>query len=743
MPRNFWFTCSFLLITGVMFYLIITGCSTKSSTTGSSPEIAEYVGEAQCQSCHASEHSDWKQSDHFRAMQLANDSTVLGDFNDAVLFSDGVTNRFFKNGNKFFVNTQGADGKNQDFEVLYTFGHFPLQQYLVAMPGGKMQSLRASWNSRDKKWFHQYAGKKIHHGDWLHWTGNSQNWNTMCASCHSTDLRKNYDVGSDSYQTTWKDINVGCESCHGPGSNHIEFMQTADYKNGQRLPKSGFVYSRDTISQLQMNTCAPCHARKTDIAATFAHSGEILDDLIPQVVTDEYFFADGQIKEEDYEYSSFAQSKMFHNKVKCSNCHNPHSGKLRLEGNKLCLSCHKADYDNPSHHFHASNTESSKCVNCHMPEKTFMGNDHRRDHSFRIPRPDQSQKYGTPNTCNSCHTNKSPQWAAAAIIKWYGPQRSYHFSDDLIPGSLRNDKSEKHLMKLVTDTTQPEIVRAAAVNYLGDIITPSSSNILLRMLEDKKALVRYHAIRALQNFPQQVWKQNAYSALSDKVRAVRIAAADLYHTIPSQELPEAVKTAFREADAENRAFLNYQSDFPVGNVMLADFELQGGDYANAIKNYLRGLKKDSLMNYARLNLSAAYNSAGQNAAALKTLQDAAKIDPSNDRIYYNLGLLCYEMNDMISAESHFQKAAKLGSPNPSLYYNYGLLLQRQGKLTDAEKVFLAGYSKDPQAENINYALAVFYLQQNNTQQARKHAAILYQINPRHPDYQQIFSAMKQ
>ncbi len=166
--------------------------------------------------------------------------------------------------------------------------------------------------------------------------------------------------------------------------------------------------------------------------------------MIPQVLNNEYYFPDGQIKEEDYEYGSFAQSKMFHNNVKCSNCHNPHSGKLKLEGNLLCLSCHKPEYDNPSHHFHAVNSEASKCINCHMPQKTYMGVDHRRDHSFRVPRPDQSVIYNTPNTCNSCHKNQSPQWASDAIVKWYGPERAYHFSDDLVPGSLLNDKSEKH-----------------------------------------------------------------------------------------------------------------------------------------------------------------------------------------------------------------------------------------------------------------------------------------------------------
>src|SRR5688572_5343170 len=222
--RNFWLSCFLFLGLGYLLYIMVSGCNPQSV---SDQEVlvewnqkAEYVGEKQCRSCHAQEHNDWKKSDHFMAMQPAVDSTVLGDFNNVIFSVDGVTNRFFRKESKFMVNTQGNDGQVHDFEVKYTFGYFPLQQYLVEFEDGKLQTLRVSWNSRESKWFHQYSGKRIHYHDWLHWTGNSQNWNTMCASCHSTDLKKNYDPENDSYQTTWKDINVSCEGCHGPGSNH-------------------------------------------------------------------------------------------------------------------------------------------------------------------------------------------------------------------------------------------------------------------------------------------------------------------------------------------------------------------------------------------------------------------------------------------------------------------------------------------------------------------------------------------
>src|SRR5688572_4295950 len=318
------------LYTAVTVFESCKKSEVKDSTRVSANTPNQYVGSANCQSCHANQYKDWQQSDHFRAMQLPYDSTVVGDFNNTIYVADGVTNRFFKKDGKFFINTQGDDGKNHDYEIAYTFGYFPLQQYLIAFPDGRLQSSRVSWDSRNKKWFHQYPGQKLYHHDWLHWTGNAQNWNTMCASCHSTDLQKNYNFSSDKYTTSWKEINVACESCHGPGSKHIQFMQSEEYKNGDSLANSGFWYAHQTNPQLQLNTCAPCHARKSDLSQQRINSPELLDDMIPQVISNEFYFADGQIREEDYEYGSFAQSKMFHNNVRCSSCHNPHSGKLKL-----------------------------------------------------------------------------------------------------------------------------------------------------------------------------------------------------------------------------------------------------------------------------------------------------------------------------------------------------------------------------------------------------------------------------
>lgn len=721
---------------------IVDSCSSKDVEYS---EIAingkNYVGDQSCKKCHATEFQEWQKSHHYMSMLPPNDSTVKGDFNNFTFTADGITSRFYKKGSQFFINTEGDDGKNHDFEVKYTFGFTPLQQYLVQFPGGRMQVPRLSWDVKKKKWFNQYAGQKIPSHDWLHWTGNAQNWNTMCATCHSTNLRKNYDIKTDTYKTSYSLINVSCESCHGGGKAHVDFIN-GDYKSGEKI-KGSYIQLGKSYSQTeQLNTCAPCHARASELSDSHIDSKEIMDNYIPQIPDTEFYHADGQVNDEDYIYTSFLQSKMFGKGLVCSTCHNPHSTKLKRIGNQTCTLCHVPDkYDSPKHTFHFKGGAATECKNCHMPGKVYMGNDLRHDHSFRVPRPDLSVKYGTPNACSNCHKDKSEKVLADAIIKWYGPKRKYHFADDLIPGSRLDANSEKHLTNLIDNKFVPKIIKATATFYLGSIPTQSSLKTVLARLTSKDAQIRYRALRSLASFPVESWREAVGPLLSDKVRAVRIAAADLYVAVPVEQIPGQYAKAFSVAKAELEKSLRYQTDFSTGNVMLADYYMKLQDYANAEKFYLRGLKKDGNMNYALLNLSVVYNMQGKNQQALQALQTALKNDSKNERIYYNMALLYNEMNNIPAAEQSFAKAVELKSTNPKVYYNYGLLLNQNKKIKPAETVLLKGISLNPSDPELYYALTFVYIQSNNRVKAQQTAIKLKQLDPNNPNYQPIFKNM--
>ncbi len=729
-----------LLCAAAMALILLECCKPGTPASAAAPNT--FTGNLSCKPCHEQEHTQWLTSHHFMAMQPANDSTVSGDFNNATYTADGVTTRFFKKDGKFFIHTEDETGAYRDMEVKYIFGFTPLQQYLVEFPGGKMQATRMSWDTKEGKWFHQYAGQKMPAGDWLHWTGNGQNWNTMCASCHGTNLQKGYDVQTDTYATTYNEINVSCESCHGPGKNHIDYINGSDYKKGKKTEGSLLMLYKNGDKMTSINTCGYCHARRTDITGNPFPGPEVLDDYIPELPTNEFFYADGQMNDEDYNYTSFLESKMFHRGVQCTNCHNPHTNKLKLDGPTVCAQCHAQDaYESEKHTLHKVGTVGVNCISCHMPSKVYMGNDLRHDHSFRIPRPDLTAQYGTPNTCNACHSDKSAQWAAEAIVKGYGKKPAYHWSEDLIPGSRLDGQSGPHLGKLVADSAVPNIVRAATLRYLSQLNTSNTGFAIVKYLSDTSALVRHTAIRGLRGVNPSIWLQAAAPLLSDKVRAVRIAAADLYLDVPSNQIPSEYFQAFTAAKNELDRFILFQTDFAQGNLQAGDYYRRLNDLPNAERFYLRAIAKDSQMVNARVNLASTFNITGKNPEALQQLELAARIQPQSDHIFYTLGLLHAELRNPEKSAQAFRQAIALNPQNIRAAYNYGLLLSQSGRNNEAEKVFMQALKNDPQNGDVLHALAILYIQENKLEKAKATGSILNQYHRNNPSYRDVLGRL--
>ncbi|TFH39706.1 MAG: hypothetical protein E4G95_00395, partial [Bacteroidia bacterium] len=401
-----------------------------------------FVGRATCVECHKLENDLWVGSHHDLAMDTATIETVLGNFNDFTFKHKGLTHRFFTIDGKYFVNTQGPGGEFGDFQVAYTFGYTPLQQYLVPFEGGKLQCLPIAWDTERSIWFHMgdtiYSDEDLEPDNWLYWTNQAQNWNGMCADCHTTNLNKNYDPETGTFNTTWSEIDVSCEACHGPASDHLDWANLPEGSRPMDVNTALIVRTRDLDNRELLNVCARCHSRRAIMSDYENNNEDLLNYMIPQLIVQPYYHADGQILDEDYVYASFTQSKMWEKEVKCNDCHDSHSVKTILDDNRLCLQCHLPDiYDTPAHHFHKMPPEGgdhlinrvkpqyrdgtgSQCVNCHMMGQFYMGNDYRRDHSFRIPRPDLTISIGTPNACNDCHTDKSVRWSQDYIEKWYG-----------------------------------------------------------------------------------------------------------------------------------------------------------------------------------------------------------------------------------------------------------------------------------------------------------------------------------
>jgi predicted CXXCH cytochrome family protein len=679
-----------------------------------------FLGEQNCVECHQEQFKDWENSHHAFSMQPANSSNVQGDFNNVNFEKDGVTFTFKIANGKYWVNTKGLDGSYKDHEILYIFGVDPLQQYLVALPGGRMQALETAWDSKKQKWYHLYDHLKLTHNEWVNWTGGAMNWNTMCAQCHSTYLEKDFNDANDSFDTKWASINVSCEACHGAGKKHIDYVRSEDYNNNEKIPGSHLALTANITSKEQVNSCAPCHSRRGQITKNYDHNGEYLDHFIPSTLTDGLYHADGQIQDEVYVYGSFVQSKMYHNNVKCTNCHDPHTTKIKFQDNKLCLQCHEPKYDSKDHHFHSEKNEGSKCINCHMPGKLYMGTDLRRDHSLRIPRPDLSVQHGTPNACVQCHEDKSDKWAASQVEKWYGKERPYHFSEDLILGRRREPEFVAALIKMLADTATPIIARATAIQYINDTQHPNGNNNVIPFLKSPEPLIRIQAVRSLNDLPGDQKITQVAPLLNDKVRGVRIAAADILLDAAQDEIPGLYRQSLNKATDEYYEYLTANIDSRDGKFAFAQYYDRLNQPENAEKYYLKALKMDSLFNMSRLNLGVLYNRLGRNEDALRMYNEVIEIEPTYGPAHYSLGLLYAEMNRLDKTVEYLKQAIVLSPENLRAHYNLGLALQNIDRSGEAEEVYLNALKVAPEYWEIHNAIGILYFQQGNLVQSKYH-----------------------
>ncbi len=708
-----------------------------------------FSGTLSCRDCHKVEYDRWRGSDHDLAMDEANEKTVLGDFNDATFTENGVTTRFTRRDGKYFVFTEGPDGQMVEYPVAYVFGHEPLQQYLIPFPGGRLQCLTIAWDTERKRWFGLYPGRDIPPGDWLHWTRNAQTWNFMCAECHSTNLKKNYDPKTNSYNTTWSDIDVGCEACHGPGSRHVAWAKIAPMARPE-LPDDGLVVRTSGIAPEQLvELCAPCHSRRSELGDYDHTEAELLDRMIPTLLQEGLYHPDGQILEEVYVYASFLQSKMYARGVSCHDCHDSHSMKLLKEGNDLCLQCHQREvYDVSEHHIHKKVFEGKPspgalCVKCHAVEQPFMVIDWRADHSFRVPRPDLSATIGTPNACTQagCHADKPLSWSLDAYRRWYGAARKPSFGTTFALARRGDPEAREDLLRIAESGLQPAIVRATALSLLAQYDDPAADAAMRKSLMSDEPLLRYTAVSDLA--PRDARDAVALLAplLSDPIAAVRLAAASQVAGVPSDLLKPYQQEALDRALAEYRTAMDYSLDSPSSPYNLGNLEAKLGHPAESERYYRMALTVDDLFLAAKMNLATLLSSQGRNAEAETLLRQVVAAYPDNGDAAYSLGLLLVEMGNTQEGLTFLNLAAERLPLRARVHYNLGLLLQQEGRLDDAERELRRAVELDPNGHDPLLALADHLARRGRTGEALVFADRLAAAHPESPAGRQIRQAL--
>ena len=692
---------------------------------------AGYAGSAACISCHGAETKAWLASHHAHAMATATPATVSGNFNNQRIAFNGATAHFYRDGSRFMAETEGRDGNLAPFQITHTFGVAPLQQYLVTFPDGRLQVLPWAWDTRPKsaggqRWFHMYQDRPIPSADPLHWTRGMQNWNFMCAECHSTSLQKNYDAATDTFHTNFSEISVGCETCHGPAAGHIAWANaghdaaqknhgfattiaarstpdwTADPKTGS--PAHGV--SRPVGDEVE--TCAICHSRRGEIAENWRPGEPLTQTHLPSLLEAGLFEADGQMKDEVFNDQSFKQSLMYARGVVCTDCHDPHAGTLKLAGAAVCSQCHQpAHFATAAHTGHKPGANAPTCISCHMPVRTYMVVDPRHDHSFRIPRPDISAAIGTPNACNDCHHDKTAAWAADAITRWHGAERHglQNWAIAVHTARTGDPDARDPLLALAADPSVPAIARATLLSELQRFPAAKTDAETTASLTDPDPMVRIAALRGQAGQPIESRWQRANALLTDKVAAVRMEAALLLADQPGSALAPADMARLESAANEYEAAQRLNADRPEGRANLGNFLLHRGDTAGAEAEFKAGLKlaPDAIPLY--VNLADLYRTEGREDDAEKTLRAAIAISPQAAAAHHALGLALIRQKNYAEAVDELAKAATLAPDDARYGYVYAVALQSTGKPDEARRVLATALAAHPNdAELLSFAL---------------------------------------
>lgn len=643
------------------------------------------VEPSNCVACHTEAISDWQESDHAKAMNIATPSTVLGDFNNSEVVHFTQKAIFYRDSDKFNVK---LTEKNQttNYTIAYTFGHYPLQQYLVPSAGGRLQVFPFAWDSRTteqggQRWYANYALEDLQPEDRLHWKQPLQNWNGMCADCHSDGLKRNYNTKDNRFDSEWDNINVGCQSCHGKMEKHD--------KSSEKSANLGWVLEEgQTVATWQgqsrdnqfMETCFSCHSLRAPLTDGFKANEKFLNQFSPTFLTPDIYHADGQIKEEVYVYGSFLQSKMYAAGVNCLDCHDAHTMKVKLQSNALCLQCHSANhYETETHTFHSIDSQAAQCVSCHMPETQFMGVDDRRDHSFKVPKPHLSQQYNTPNVCVNCHQDQSDRWAAEKLNKWFGAPEAEERGEQLYLElqRVRALPLQQHF-ELIDNNSVSEIKRATAVSMLPLSTQRLSDAELRHLIHSTEPLIRLAAARIGFLLPIDELSKSYGALLVDEYKAVRVAAVNqLLGT--GLESTAGFAQAFAELNTANET-TSWRAE---GRLNMSEvYAKQAKPQAN-IRALKQAIVVDPYFDASYINLVDIYRQSGQFEKELEVLQTGLKANPKSGMLHYVKGLSLIRSGEKEVSVQSLVKAVELDSTNSQFAYVYFLALDSTGKTAEA------------------------------------------------------------
>lgn len=686
---------------------IFTGCSGKNDSRakdGAKPgeeklfpysfdrERLARVSPETCKECHAEVYENWSISDHAHANRLVNirkDNVAFVP--GRTIEQDGSTFKIIKQNEQFMMKVTGPEGKTTEYTFDGVIGYHPLHQYLAPFPGGRLQTTSLAFDPINEQWFDIFdEGRQP--GEWGHWTGQGMNWNANCAYCHMTEYHKNFDLATESYKSRWLAQSISCVQCHTGMEQHV-----ADARAGRP-------YAGGRLTALQrMESCATCHSRRDQLTAEAFKPGDLYADHYALSLPDNpgLYYPDGQIRDEVFVYASFIMSRMGHAGITCADCHETHSGKnlLPIANNALCQKCHSTGLDDAPiiqpelHSRHPAGSTGNLCVECHMPQTTYMGNDPRRDHGFLNPDPLMTRELGIPNACSTCHTDESLDWAIEWSEKWYGeklagsPQRerarALHAAYEGLP------EAAAQLLALAAKEDIPAW-QATYTGLLGNYTYASEVIGYLRnQLNHQNPMVRSRAIGGLSFTADAQLAIN--KGLSDPVREVRLAAAQA-SLANNRPLPDG------PAQRDWQAYLAFNADRPQDAFIIAQEAVNAGEPQEAMRIAKFAITLDSRNAEVFRRAAIIASAAGDNYAAETFLYEGLALDAQNASLLYALALLRAEQENFTEAAALLEDTVAVEPAFYRAWYNLALAYTKTNRWQDAARALqraAPGMGNDP------------------------------------------------
>lgn len=710
-------------------------------TTNPTSRLTAYTGSVSCRKCHEKFYQLWAPSHHGLAMQPYTAELArakLSPHTEEIVIGDSRY-RADITGDTGWVIERGPEGEKK-YRIDHAMGGKNVYYFLTAMDRGRLQTLPVAYDVNKKEWFNM-AGSGVRHfpgqtDEPIHWKDWQYTFNTACYGCHVSQVSTNYDLKTDTYRTVWKEPGINCETCHGPADEHIRVCEAAPkgtVPKDLKLTRGG----RDFSKEQNNATCSTCHAKAVVLTDTFQPGDRFFDHFGLVTLENPDYYPDGRDLGENYTYTSWLMSPCVKSgKLDCLHCHTS-SGRYKFKAddkaNQACMPCHQDKVDNPTEHtHHKADTPGNKCISCHMPMTEFARM-RRTDHSMLPPSPAATIAFKSPNACNECHKDKTPQWADETVRTWR--KRDYQAAvlhrAGLIDAARNRDWSKlPEMLDYVTSKDRYEIFATSLIRLVQASGDPRVVPALLKAIKDPSPLIRSAVATALQNVPTEESVLALVEAAGDDYRLVRVRAAASLAAYQNLPLTDADKKKVEAANNEYLASILSRPDQWDSHYNLGNYYLDRRDFKEAVASYEKALKMEPRGVLAMVNKAMAYARMGENQKADDALQKALKVAPDNAAANFNMGLLKAEENDLVTAEKHLREALKTDPQMAQAAYNLCVILSKD-RLDEAVNFCRKAAEIRPDMPRYAFTLAFYQQQRGDLTGA---ASVLDGLITKYPTY---------